>query len=183
MRTTSPSQEMTINSSKERKKKKRRRYRQFSLNCNQHRARRSHATWNKRGCTAASSSSTPLPFHNHAIPRSTRQPFRIGGSLGFRFFPRQNKLSQPALIQLMDLLENFWNAFCMHLERLLHEAHACHQTTASTSTHCAFQRYMASPTAHILKLYRLWAVRRANPSDRLRRTASPLRNHLLLSLW
>ena len=42
MRPTSPSQEMTINSSQE--KKKRRRYRQFSLNCNQHRARRSHAT-------------------------------------------------------------------------------------------------------------------------------------------
>ena len=35
---------------------------------------------------------------------------------------------------------------------------------------------MTSPTAHILKLYRQWAVRRANPPDRLRRTAPPLRN-------
>ena len=54
--------------------------------------------------------------------------------------------------------------------------HILYQTTTSTSTYCAFQRYMASPTAHILKLYRQWAVRRANPPDRLRRTAPPLRN-------
>ena len=59
--------------------------------------------------------------------------------------------------------------------------HILYQTTTSTSTYCAFQRYMASPTAHILKLYRSWAVRRANPSDRLRRTASPLRNEIVVT--
>ena len=57
----------------------------------------------ERGCTA--SSSTPLPFRHHAIPRSTRQPFRIGGSIRFTRGAKKStaELLEPALLEPFSL--------------------------------------------------------------------------------
>jgi hypothetical protein len=101
-----------------------------------------------------------------------------GVSVVHRFFPRQNKFSQPALIDLDLLEQNLWLPSARSACRYHYRIYILYQkTTSSTSVLVHQQRNGGT----ILKLYRQWAVRRANPSDRLRRTASPLRNEIVVT--